>query len=173
MDIIRRDTDYAFRGLSCLARLKHGGATCAEVAKSCDIPKSFAHKLLRKLADAGIVESRPGRSGGFRLRGKPGEISFRAIIEAIQGRLSVNRCVIDPDACSRSKGCGVHPGLRELQKRMTDFLDHITLLEVLKVSSRRSRQVGSARQGAHVTGGRQKKKRTRRSRPHAPAARRG
>ncbi len=162
MDIIRRDTDYAVRGLSYLARVKRGAATCAEVARSCDIPKSFAHKLLRKLADAGIVESRPGRSGGFRLRGAPGKIALRAIVEAVQGGLSVSSCVIDANACPRRRGCGLRVEWRELQRRIMDFLDHVTLLEVLKVSSRPRRRREKKR-----------KKRTGRSRPHAPAARLG
>ncbi len=146
MDIIRRDTDYAVRGLSYLARLKHGGATCAKVARSCDIPKSFAYKLLRKLADAGLVESRPGRSGGFRLRGATGEISLGAVVEAVQGKLSVSRCVTTEDACARRRSCGLRVEWSELQKRMMEFLDHVTLLEVLKISSRpRARKTKGAR----------------------------
>lgn len=52
---------------------------------ACGIPKSFAYKVLQKLAKRGIVTSCVGRPGGFRLGKNPKDISLSDILEAIQG----------------------------------------------------------------------------------------
>ncbi len=68
MELIRRDTDYAIRGLVQLARIGKGPTPCQVIAGACDIPRSFAYKILRRMARAGFVSSRGGRFGGFALR---------------------------------------------------------------------------------------------------------
>jgi Rrf2 family protein len=132
MDIIRRDTDYAIRAVVHLAGLDGGRATCGEVARFCEIPKGFAYKLLRKLADAGLVEVRHGRSGGFRLRGRAGGATLLRIVESIQGAPQVSACVTDPAACRRSRTCGVRVEWRKLQDRMNSYLRRTTVTDILK-----------------------------------------
>ncbi len=130
MDIIRRHTDYAIRTLLCLAEEDGEILTGQRLAESCDVPTSFAYKILRKLAEAGIVDSRRGRPGGFRLSRRPEDISLREVVEAVQGSVSVGRCVQDPGACDRSRGCPVSPKWDELQRRIVGFLEGTTIADI-------------------------------------------
>lgn len=102
-------------------------ARCAAVAESCDIPKSFAYKILGHLASAGLVASRAGRAGGFRLNRSPKRITLRHVVDAVQGPLAVSPCLVDPAACSRRKGCPVAAKWVTLQRSIVDFLGRTTL----------------------------------------------
>ncbi len=142
MDIIRRDTDYAFRALIYLADSGDGQTTGAELARVCDIPTSFAYKILRKLSGAGFVTSGTGRSGGFRLGMSLKDISLRKVIDTVQGAVTVSDCVINSKACSRRKKCPVSNEWRSLQQGIVDFLDGTTLQDTLTAEKRSTRRTG-------------------------------
>ena len=140
MEIFRQDTDYAVRGLLYLAARGGRPVPCAAVAEACDIPKSFAHKIFRKLAGAGIVTSRPGRAGGFCLEGDLSEISLWRLIRVVQGEVLLSRCLTSPGSCPRSRGCPVLAQLRKLQQMIVEFFRRVTLQELADgVPSGRSR----------------------------------
>ena len=105
--------------------------SCARVAAAAGIPKSFTHKILKKMVNAGIVESRNGRNGGFRLAKSPKEILLSDVVEAIQGTAAVSKCVIDPEACARTTQCPVSSEWRKLQDTIVAFLNQTTLHNVL------------------------------------------
>jgi len=128
VDILRRDTDYALRAMVYLAgHYGNGPVSAKEVAQNGDIPYQLACKLLQKLHNARLVESSMGPKGGFKLGGEPPRISVLKVIEAIQGRLSLNRCLLNADACSFQRQCRISKRLAELQQQMESFLNSVTL----------------------------------------------
>ena len=131
MEIIRRDTDYAIRALVYLAQADTSPVSCTILARAADAPKPFAHKILKKLVDAGLVTSCPGRSGGFVLRKPVSKIPLKDVVEAIQGPTTVSRCVLEPEACRRSEGCPVSVEWCKLQETIESFLSETTLEGVL------------------------------------------
>jgi Rrf2 family iron-sulfur cluster assembly transcriptional regulator len=131
MQLIRQDTDYAIRALLQLALGGEETMTCHELAEACDLPKSFAYKVLKKMAKARLVGSRTGRNGGFFLRRSPHRIALTDVIKAIQGPVSVNKCVLDRSACGRSDTCPLSAQLCGLQSTIDDFLNRTTIHDVL------------------------------------------
>jgi Rrf2 family iron-sulfur cluster assembly transcriptional regulator len=133
MDIIRRNTDYAARLMVHLA--KHYGnspiSTRAAATRQ-QVPYQLACKLMQKLNNARLVESCMGPKGGFALGNEPSKISLLEIVEAIQGPISMNRCVLNKNACSRKKFCTVRGKLIDIQKNMTRELASITLDELIR-----------------------------------------
>ncbi len=128
MDVIRRNTDYAIRAAVNLAI--HQGkkaVSAADIAKNEAIPYDLACKLLQKLHRKKIVKSVMGAKGGFILRRNPTKISVLEIIEAIQGPVSLNRCVMDAGFCSRKRSCPVSKNLAKLQKTMNNYLKSVKL----------------------------------------------
>lgn len=136
MEIIRRDSDYGIRALLYLARVGKALVPCAQVAAACGIPKSFAYKILRKLVGAGVVASRVGRPGGFRLRKKPERISLATIIETMQGPISVAKCIFDSRICRGAETCVFAAKLRELHEQIVRFLKQTTLKDLMAPSKR-------------------------------------
>jgi len=72
-----------------------------------------------------------GPKGGFSLGREPSQISLREVIETIQGPISVNSCLVAADACQRQRDCGARVKLAELQRYIRDYLERITLDELL------------------------------------------
>ena len=131
MELIRRDTDYAFRLAAQLAQAYGGGQTLSArlLAKDNEVSYTLACKILQKLAAAGIVESVMGPKGGFRLAQKPEKVAFKQIVEAIQGPVSVNRCLMGGFTCPLKAKCPAHPKLAGLQTQINAYLKDLTLQE--------------------------------------------
>jgi Rrf2 family iron-sulfur cluster assembly transcriptional regulator len=146
MDIVRRNTDYAARLMVHLAQ--HHGDSPISTRAAADqeqVPYQLACKLMQKLNNVKLVKSCMGPKGGFVLAKEPSNISLLEVIEAIQGPSSINRCVLNKNACSRTMVCTVRGKLADIQKGMTKELAAITLNELTQPdqakrnSSRRKR----------------------------------
>ena len=95
---ITQEADYAIRALLILAKEGEGEKLDAKtISERGRIPLRFLLKLLRKLIQAGIVRSYRGVNGGYALNRYSKDINLREIIEAIDGSISINRCIIDKD----------------------------------------------------------------------------
>jgi Rrf2 family iron-sulfur cluster assembly transcriptional regulator len=130
-DIVRRNTDYAVRLMVNLARRYDDGPVSTRTAATEEqVSYQLACKLMQSLQKAGLLKSSMGPKGGFRLGRKPSEISLLDIVVAIQGPISVNRCVGLPNACPRHKRCSVRGKLAGLQKSINEGLAKIMLDEV-------------------------------------------
>ena len=131
MDIIRRDTDYAFRLAVQLARSRDGDKPLSArlLAKETKVSYPLTCKILQKMAHAGIVRSVMGARGGWKLAKEPENIPFRDLVEAVQGPLSVNRCLLGNFKCPLKGTCPAHPKMAALQRKIDGFLQELTLKE--------------------------------------------
>jgi len=141
MDVVRRNTDYAARLMVHLSKHYGNGPISTRTAAAEEqVPYQLACKLMQKLNNAKLVRSCMGPKGGFVLGAEPSKISLLEVVEAIQGPISINRCVLNEDACSRETICAVREKLADIQKNMTSGLAAITLDEL----TRRRRGNGNA-----------------------------
>lgn len=106
-------------------------------AMSCElgISKSFLAKILQNLAKEGILNSFKGAHGGFILADNPSNISIRRILESAEKRKAyVFECSIDRKDCPSHKGsvCKMWPMFNALQLKVDDFLNGITLADIIK-----------------------------------------
>jgi Rrf2 family protein len=133
MELIRRDTDYAFRIIARLVQGDTEGATLSakRLAKETRVSYALTGKILQKLAHAGVVESIMGKNGGWKLAQKPEDVEFSRIIEAVQGPISVNRCLLGGHQCPLKAQCPAHPKMAMLQEKIEDFLKDLTLTEFI------------------------------------------
>ena len=82
-------TDYALRAAVELAAAAGDGPVKGErLATSQSIPLRFLENILLQLRHAGIVESRRGAEGGYRLARPAAEITLADVIRAIDGPLA-------------------------------------------------------------------------------------
>ncbi|MBP8912041.1 MAG: Rrf2 family transcriptional regulator [Phycisphaerae bacterium] len=133
MDILRRNTDYALRLMVSLAR--HGrdaSVATRSLAQEQDVPYQLACKLMQQLHAGKLVESYMGARGGFRLGREPGRVSLLDVVEVIQGRLSLNRCLLSKTCCPRTATCPVRAKMGELQNQMEEYLGKVTLADLIQ-----------------------------------------
>jgi len=131
--MIRRETDYAIRCVLYLAERCDGVVMVNEISGAMKIPRSFLAKILQKLTKARIVKSYRGVKGGFRLRKRPADVSLLDVIEAIEGPLAMNKCVIDRRACSMTGSCTVHPVWVEICRSVEKRLKSHTFADLLSL----------------------------------------
>lgn len=138
MDIVRRNTDYAMRAMVHLA-CNNGDAMVSTriIAEKEDISYQLACKLMQRLSNAGLVKSSMGPTGGFTLGRAPEKINLLEIIEAVQGPVSVNRCLVKGQGCERQPECPVSGTLEQLQEHIESFLTKTTLEKICKTAKRK------------------------------------
>jgi Rrf2 family iron-sulfur cluster assembly transcriptional regulator len=141
MDVVRRNTDYAARLMVHLAKHYGNGPISTRAAAAEEqVPYQLACKLMQKLNNAKLVTSCMGPKGGFVLGAEPSTINLLNVVEAIQGPISINRCVLDINVCSRSKTCAVREKLADIQENLTKELTAITLEELRQGTKQRRKQ---------------------------------
>lgn len=128
---IARETDYAIRCVLLMARTPARFFTVREISTVQDIPSSFLAKILQKLSRAGITASARGSRGGFRLVMDPGDITLLTVIEAVEGRLAPNDCLVEDRSCSRAGRCAVHPVWREVREEISGRLGSHTIRKLI------------------------------------------
>src|SRR5476649_555490 len=86
--------EYALRALVVLG-LNYGSQVVRiqTISTQQNIPKRFLEQILNDLKSAGIVESRRGMAGGYRLSKAPDKINLAQVIRHIEGPLAPVRCV--------------------------------------------------------------------------------
>ncbi len=131
MEIVRRITDYSIRALVHLALHPEIEVTGAEVSEEQNVPLGYVHKIMQRLNRRGLVNSHKGPSGGFSLAKSPEKISVLEIVEAMQGRLSSNKCFLEKDPCPRAPECAIKKNWLHLDRQIAGFLQSITLQDLV------------------------------------------
>ena len=129
---VSRKVDYALRAVIHLANDEHRGKACsvAEIADRERIPKQFLEKIIRDLIRSGLVRSQRGPHGGYVLA-KPAEsVTFRHVIEAVEGPISLNVCVGEHAECFLMGACGMNRVWAEGQRRVMDLFQNTTIASV-------------------------------------------
>lgn len=140
MKSISKKGDYAIRGMVYLAGQPPDRVVLVgEIARAMDVPPQFLAKIFQQFGKRGLVRSFRGSGGGFQLGRPPGDITLCEIVEAVEGPIMPNRCVLSGGACSRKKGCKVHPVWKKVQESVVEILSGVTLeaLSGRRVAARR------------------------------------
>ena len=90
--MLSQKTRYALRALVYLASLDPPTASIAAVAAGAKAPRKFLEAILLELKQAGFVESRRGRFGGYALAAAPTSIVFADVIRVVEGPLALAPC---------------------------------------------------------------------------------
>ena len=79
----KASTDYGMRAILYLAAQ---GTTCSskDIANDMSIPRDYLIQLAQLLRNAGLIEARPGKHGGYRLAKDPSEITVLQIMSALE-----------------------------------------------------------------------------------------
>jgi FeS assembly SUF system regulator len=124
-------TDYATVILTVLAADPDAVASAAELAEQVGLEVPTVAKLLKPLAQAGLVEGFRGTNGGYRLARPAARISLVEIVEAMEGPLGMTECSLHAGACGIEHSCGVRANWRRINDVVADALRGITLAQML------------------------------------------
>ncbi len=130
---LTRAADYATRVMVHLAGLPtETRASRSELAETAQCPEQFLSKVLQSLTKAGLVVSHRGNTGGFELPADKRNSSLLDIIEAVEGPVRLNICLVSDDSCPRQSWCPAHGVWIEAQEALLRVLRQTNISELAK-----------------------------------------
>jgi FeS assembly SUF system regulator len=104
---VSRLADYASVVMACLACHPGEVLPAAQIGEDTHLELPTVSKLLKRLAQAGLVDSFRGAAGGYRLARPAGDISLAEIVEALDGPIGLTECSLGHAGCERQPFCAV------------------------------------------------------------------
>ena len=124
-------TDYASVVLTVLASDPAAVLSASELAERAGLEVPTVAKLLKPLAQAGLVEGFRGANGGYRLARDAADISLVEIVEAMEGPLGMTECSVHAGQCGIEDSCGVRANWRRINDVVADALRGVSLAQML------------------------------------------
>ena len=128
---VTRFTDYATVVLTALAARPDTVLSAAELAEHAGLEVPTVAKVLKPLAQAGLVEGFRGAHGGYRLARAASAISLVDVVEAMEGPLGMTECSVHTGACGIEQSCGIRANWRRINDVVADALRAISIAEML------------------------------------------
>ena len=98
-----------------------------EISSKLLLPREFTSKILQSLTESKIIESRKGKSGGFKLAKKANELKLIDVVIAIDGDEIFKNCVMGFANCTKDKKCMLHDEWQGILNNAIDMLSRDTL----------------------------------------------
>ncbi|HWS79266.1 MAG TPA: SUF system Fe-S cluster assembly regulator [Thermomonas sp.] len=143
-------TDYATVVLTVLASDPAAVLSASELAERAGLEAPTVAKVLKPLAQAGLVAGFRGANGGYRLARDAAAISLVEIVEAMEGPLGMTECSVHAGQCGIEDSCGVRANWRRINDVVSDALRDVTLAQMLLPPARRPARKGIALQLANA-----------------------
>ncbi len=129
-------TDYATVVLTALAARPAEVLSAAGLAEQAGLETPTVSKVLKPLAQAGLVEGFRGVNGGYRLARAADAITLVEIVEAMEGPLGMTECSLHAGACGIESSCGVRASWRRINDVVAEALRAVTLADMLAPAPR-------------------------------------
>jgi Rrf2 family protein len=110
-----------------------------DIAHSEEISEKYLSQIIIPLKGKGLVTTFRGAHGGYLLSRPASEITLRDIVEPLEGDLSLVDCVTSPGICDRASECATREVWDELSSLLLNFLETVTLEDLIKKSSKISK----------------------------------
>ena len=128
---LSKKTDYALMAMKHLVSdPRRRAASAREIAEKHDIPVDLMGKVLTQLVRSGLLTSHQGIHGGYTLVQPPAATSVAAVIEAVDGPLTMTACTPGDDRCDQFSKCTVRDPLHRIRDRVAAVLAECSILEI-------------------------------------------
>jgi Rrf2 family protein len=138
MRTISKRTQYGLKAMLSLGkRYRQGPVLISTLAEEESIPLKFLEVILLDLKGRGLLESKMGRKGGYRLSRPPSTITIGSIIRIMEGPLAPLPCASETafkpcDGCHDVENCGTRIIMRQVRDAMAEVLDRTSLADLLR-----------------------------------------
>ncbi len=131
--MLSKSSEYAIRALTYLAQREGDGRhyLARDMAENLSIPAAFLGKVLQPLVTRGMLHSRRGRSGGFRLDRPASAITLMQIAEAEETIRSGDVCILGQRECDAEHACALHESWMRASRAIRDRLMRTTLADLV------------------------------------------
>jgi Rrf2 family protein len=138
--------EYSIRAMLYICSKPFGTTyQISDIAEKNEIPENFLRKIIPKLKKANLLDSQRGNGGGITLMKRSEEITPLDIIDAVDGPILLNKCLIHDKFCSRDDYCSFHVFWAVAQKQLKEMLASKNLLELALQNNKNYMQVRGTR----------------------------
>jgi FeS assembly SUF system regulator len=123
-------TDYATVVMTCLAA-GDGVMSAQALAERARLELPTVSKLLKQLAQAGLVASTRGINGGYRLARAPHRITIADVVTAMEGPIGMTECSAHAGLCDHEPHCGVRVNWQRISQAIAGALASVTIADML------------------------------------------
>jgi len=135
MNTISKRARYAFHGLTYLAAVSKGNPVPFDeilgylraYSKSLTLSSSYIAKMFQEVSRAGFMSAVSGPRGGYQLARGAETIHLAEIIEAVDGPLLTECCLLSVGGCPRHLDCGVGGVVRDAEMALYRVFQRETL----------------------------------------------
>jgi Rrf2 family protein len=139
--------EYALRALIDLGIAKELGRPMlpiSELAAQENLPVKFLEQILVELKEAGYLDSKRGKLGGYFLKKPMQNISIGNVVRLIDGPLAPIRCAsqsaYERCSCPDEEHCGLRMLMLDVRNAISHILDRYTLADTVEVTLRKLRR---------------------------------
>ncbi len=128
-----RRSEYAMRAvLDIAAQADPQWRKKREIAQATGVPINYLAQILATLVQARILVARPGPRGGYGLGRPAARITVLEVIEALEGPVRAENCVLRGGTCNWAEPCAVHTSWTRAQEAIVAELQGTTVAHVLR-----------------------------------------
>lgn len=128
MFTLTKKADYGMAMLTVLAQKGRGSRVTLTELGQMGMPRAFMAKIANSLAEAGILNSKEGKGGGYSLNYEPTEIQLKEALEAVEGEVEPVAC----SGCPVEGDCGQQDFMDRLTAEINDMLSKYSLADLIK-----------------------------------------
>jgi len=134
--MITNKAKYALKSMIALARnYGNGPMVIEDISRAENIPRKFLEAILCELKNAGLLQSRKGKGGGYELHRSPDHITMATILRIIDGPIAPLPCVslnfYEPcHDCADEMSCTLHRMLIAVRDANLAILETTSLREM-------------------------------------------
>lgn len=142
-----KKAEYGLRALINLgiaSQLEHDRVTATDLAACDNLPLKFVEQIMGDLRNAGYVDTRRGRFGGYFIAKPMEEIAIGELVRLLDGPLAPISCASQtayhPCSCADESHCGLRMIMIDVRNAISRILDRYTLADVVEVTLRKIRR---------------------------------
>lgn len=136
---ISKLADYATQIMPVLMQ-QATSMSAATIAKKTMISGPTVAKVLKKLTEAGLLQSTQGVKGGYQLTSTPEKISLSTIITAMDGQPAMTECCKKNYDCAQESVCVLRDNWQSINRIVLTVLDSISLHDMARTISSQSKK---------------------------------
>lgn len=135
--MLSKKTKYAINAMLFLAKRKeHGPVLISSIAEEQNIPQKFLEAILLDLKNAGYLNSKKGRGGGYYLIKDPEEVNLAEIMRLFDGPIALLPCVTYRyyercEECKDEETCGIRDVFLQVRNETVEKLKASNLAQII------------------------------------------
>jgi len=130
---LARLTDYGIMLLTYFARAGQDAMRSArQLSAEARLPVPTVSKILKRLANKGILRTHRGAHGGFSLALSPDSISMAEVVTALEGPIGLTECSGHRRDCQLEPTCIVRSNWVKINRVVLNSLERITLADMAR-----------------------------------------